>query len=328
MNYISKALFLLFFISVSFVISAQDYVVTFEKDTIFGKIIDENNKYIRFQTEKDKEGVSSTTSMNKKYIISYRYNKRIFEGKYNEYEELQKRLEAEKNNAEVPFLENDENTDENDILENYLAENEGEVKKTVFRFTAGGGYIYRTNKFMHTGSSQLNKAYDDIRNGFGMEADFHVYPSFDERNSFNFGIALNFNYFRSSGKGNDIHLNGFTYERFEEVHRVIYVGPAFSIRHDYRKWLLSLSVGFGAAFFNAQVKDNFHPQKITSNMFGSNTSFEVSYKFSTNWNGGLKITLVGGNSKDFNYNGRGVTYNEPLGAHALMISGIIGFRSL
>ena len=107
--------------------------------------------------------------------------------------------------------------------------------KNVARFSIGGGYARRLGKVLKSGNNAMDQLSESLRDGFAIEADLHIYPTFTSGKT-NLEPAINFNYIRSSASMN-------FFNRYKETQSTIYIGPALSVCSDHEKWLFTGSIG-------------------------------------------------------------------------------------
>ncbi|MDH8701225.1 hypothetical protein M2138_000564 [Dysgonomonadaceae bacterium PH5-43] len=276
---------------VSFNLSAQDYIVTFNNDTIKCKIIEDNESFIRFKTN-DADN-STVQSLNKKNIISY-FNGSLKEGTYG------KEATARKEVYELP---------------------DAPQKQTAFYFTAGGGYVRRLGSDWDGMTNTDKKILDGIRNGYGLEVDAYCFPAFYVNNSLNWGISANFKYMHSSGEAEGID------KTYKDVQNLYYIGPALSLRYDTKHFLFTLTAGLGVTLYDTDYKGILRDYKMSATIFSTNFALGVDYKISRNLSCGVKVSMAGGNEDTFQVNGMTEEKESARTVSGIMVSGVIGFRT-
>ncbi|MCC8145022.1 MAG: hypothetical protein LIO93_00990 [Bacteroidales bacterium] len=286
MQYILKTTLTLCALLFSTLLFSQDDVVNVDNDTIFGKIIELNDDFIRFETVND-QGIKTTSSIKTEYISSYNY-------------------------SEIPVDE--------------LAYESSPIKKNAVRISFGGGYAGRLGKLLKTGDSAIDALSSDLRHGYALEGDFHFYSNFKEKNSTNFGPAINFNYINSSAETYTTP-HSYSGEKLKASQSIIYIGPGLAMCSNYENWVLTGSLGLGALFYTEKATLSGVEEKLTATVFATNLSFGVDHKISSNMGLGLKLSLSGGATEKVNYEGHTMDLGYKLSLTSWMASFILSYRN-
>ncbi|PXV63569.1 outer membrane protein with beta-barrel domain [Dysgonomonas alginatilytica] len=146
-----------------------------------------------------------------------------------------------------------------------------------FRFSVGGGYARRLGKKDDMGDATLNKLLDKVQNQVFLEIDGQYF--FKET----WGIGLSVN--NAFGSGD---VQGQTFKT-----NLLYVGPTFSMRFDFDKFLLLGNIGFGPLFYGEDyqgiIADTFNKTTL-----GFQTNFGAEYKLNRNLGLGIKLGWISG----------------------------------
>ena len=292
---------------------SQDYIVTWNNDTINCRIIDIEKNHLRFQTTKD--GKETVNYIKMENILSFKANEHIT-NRIKEYNNKQQVIE------EMPVLESDKEEITSD-----------KAYKELTRIALGGGYSKRLGKVMKTGVKELDQLSKDARNGFALEVDLAYYPRFRETNSINYGVALNFSYVNSSANAENFYIidpqtNKEKYVHdYKEKQNIFYVGPSFSMLWDYNEWMFTGNIGLGVGYYINHFTTNGSRDELTSTFVSSLISFSGEYKVSSQLGLGLKLSLSGGSFEKGYLNGIKAKMSDRMSAYSLLLSGIISYNS-
>lgn len=152
-----------------------------------------------------------------------------------------------------------------------------QVNFKEFRFSAGGGYARRLGTKDDFGNSSLNKLLDKIQNEVFLEIDGQYF--FKEK----WGIGLSINEAFASGK----------YERNTVRTNLLYVGPTFSMRFDFDKFLLVWNTGLGPLFYH----EKYDSGTLNATTLGFQSNISAEYKLTKNLAWGFKFGWIAGTYK-------------------------------
>lgn len=188
-----------------------------------------------------------------------------------------------------------------------------------FRISLGGGYAHRLGKREKYQDSELDRILKDLMHGYNLDLEAQYF--FTE----SYGIGINLNYVNTSAKGSNIDTpNLGTISSYKETNKFTYVGPAFAMRHDLNKFLLTGSIGLGAIFYENSTNITLKGTKTT---IGMNAGVAFEYKLNKNWGAGLKLSYIIGTIKSLNSGGKSLDLNESQSVSNLMLTGFISFRT-
>jgi hypothetical protein len=151
-----KQILLLLLFSLSYVCVAQDIIVRTTNDTIHAKILSVDSTNIQYQTRAD--GITTKQTISRKYVSDFFVN------------------------AESP-----------EYAENAIADTASKKKNSSFRIGFAAGIARHGGANVSYDDLQMNKVADELKTGFGFDAEFQYFFNA------NYGIALNVNYARFSG---------------------------------------------------------------------------------------------------------------------------------
>lgn len=146
-----------------------------------------------------------------------------------------------------------------------------------FRFSVGGGYARRLGKKENMGDATFNRLVDKIQNQAYLEVDGQYF--FKET----WGIGLTVNNAFASGEIDRVILKT----------NFLYVGPTFSMRFDFDKFLLVWNVGFGPLFYNEKLEGSL-AGTFDKATLGFQSNFCGEYKLNQKLGLGLKLGWVAG----------------------------------
>ncbi len=194
-------------------------------------------------------------------------------------------------------------------------------KLSSFRLAIAGGYARRLGKILKTNDPAADQVSRDLANGFALDTEIQYY--------FNdvYGMALNVNYVRTYGEGQNVHVQDMTISDYRETQHILFVGPAFAMRYDTRKWLITSSLGLGPLFYTDKMLLNRNELKGTNVSFGMNVGLGAEYKLSSHLAAGLKLSYTVGSVNSLKVNGQKMNFEDPFSLSTLMISAYASFRT-
>lgn len=175
------------------------------------------------------------------------------------------------------------------------------------RFAIGGGYARRLGKLYKSGDSNLDEISKGLRNGFNIDMDMQYFLKK------HWGLGLACNYVRSSASSGHYH----------EIDNLFYLGPTFSTRQEFGKFLFLSNIGFGMILLKADSDKNrasFGNNSLEKVKVGYQASLAIEYKIWDKMAVGLKTGVVLGTMKM-----PGI--DERVSLSHLSIGGYVSFRS-
>ncbi len=203
-----------------------------------------------------------------------------------------------------------------------LPETEVKEKNSSFRLAFAAGYAYRAGKVIQTRNADLDQLSNDLRHGYALDAEIQYY--FNQK----YGISLNLNYVNSNGEVKEVHIPTFgNIPGYKETQHILFVGPAFTTRHDTKQWLFTGSIGLGPLFFVDVMESKSSRLHGTSPTFGINYGIGAEYKLSSCWAAGLKLSATNGSTKSLTITGVKSEFDEVFNLSSYMISAYFSFRT-
>ena len=217
--------------------------------------------------------------------------------------------------ADFRIAENDENSDRPVNL------TWSEPKYTQFRWSFAPGYARRMGKNPES-SGSAQQLYKKLDNCFSWETEIQYY--FNRKN----GIALNINGVHSSASERNVHIPGYgTASKCEAKQQVIYVGPAWAVRHETDDFLLSGCISLGPIFYSESLMPDNKQMKGTAASLGMNCGIGGEAKLSPEWALGMKIGYTLGTASNVKVGGQTVKLDDPVSLSSFFIAAYFSFRS-
>jgi len=108
--------------------------------------------------------------------------------------------------------------------------------------------------------------------------------------------------------------------------QIIFIGPAWAIRHEENKFLFSGHVSLGPLFYaETLIPDNFS-LKMTAVSFGMSYGIGGEYKLSPYWALGLKIGYTLGAASNFKIGAQTIKTEDPISLSSFFIAAYFSFR--
>ena len=280
-----KFIFFLIFSFAALSVSAQDFIVTTNKDTIYCKILKIDSVSVEYQVVKS--GIREKNTLPRRFVADFRI--------------------AERNQDEI----NPTN----------IKWSNPQISR--FRWSFAPGYGYRLGKDHDpSGFPQYDELFKQLRNGSSWETEIQYYI-----NSGN-GIALNISGVHTSTSGYNVNVPNYGLAtRFKLKQQIIFVGPAWAVRHETDKFLFSSCVSFGPLFYTETLIPDFYSMKITGVSFGMNYGIGGEYKISPELAMGLKIGYTFGVTSNFKVEGQPIKSDEPISLSSFFIAMYFSFRN-
>ncbi|MFR9166892.1 MAG: hypothetical protein ACLVKO_12015 [Dysgonomonas sp.] len=178
------------------------------------------------------------------------------------------------------------------------------------RFTIGIGYARRLGKTMKTGNDDIDKATNDLKNGFNIDFEWQRYY----KENWGFGMNVYYNMQHAS-------LDDY-YETIDEYTHFIYFGPTFNFRHSLNsEFTLYGNIGVGPIIFIDNVTSS-KSVDIVEPAFGIYTSLAIDYNINRTMGMGLKLSVGAGSVSGSKY-----YLGDRVSASNLMITTYLRFKS-
>jgi len=198
-----------------------------------------------------------------------------------------------------------------------------EPKISRFRWAFSFGYANRWGKDPESsGNTNFESLLKKLRNGLSWENEIQYY--FNQGH----GIALNISGVHTSASERGVNIPGYGHAYQCKIkQQIIYIGPAWAIRHETDKFLYSGSVSLGPLFCTETLMPDNFVLKMTAVSFGMNCSIGGEYILSPNWGLGLKFGYTIGTASNFDIGGQTVSIYEPVSLSSLYIAMYFSFRA-
>jgi len=192
-----------------------------------------------------------------------------------------------------------------------------------FRWAFSFGYANRWGKDPEpSGNANFDRLSKKLRNGLSWESEIQYY--FNKGH----GIALNISGVHTSASERNVYVPDYGQaNQCKMKQQIIYIGPAWAIRHEADKFLYSGCVSLGSLFYaETLMPDNFSA-KMTAVSFGINCSIGGEYKLSPDWALGLKFGYTLGSASNFKVGAQTVKTDEPISLSSFFIAMYFSFRT-
>ena len=192
-----------------------------------------------------------------------------------------------------------------------------------FRWAVSFGYANRWGKDPESsGNAKFDRLSKNLRNGISWDSEIQYY--FNKGH----GIALNISGVHTFASESNVYIPDYGLaNQCKMKQQIIYVGPAWAIRHETNKFQYCGSLSLGPLFYAETLMPDNYSAKATAVSLGINYSIGGEYKLSPDWALGLKIGYTTGSASNFKMGNQTFKTDEPISFSSFFIALYFSFRT-